>query len=195
MPRALAKCCLNFPGNSRCYIEFGLQSVYEEPMIRVVHHESGSTSFPKTLMPAYQPPHSQVNTRCEIWWNETVCLSTDNGQFKEFARATKHPVGTTSTSGRRVAHKKCYLSNGRKSHQSNSYDREISEPRTHKRKHACMIKSIIQFHQDKIKPLFNYHLISDKTSLGSFTNRLRSVESIRMIGFMEAQWAMNKETW
>ena len=123
VPRALVKCCLNFLGNSRCYIEFSLQSVYGEPMIRVVHHESGPTSFPKTLMPAYQPPHSQVNTRREIWWNETVRLSTDNGQFKEFARATKHPVGTMSTSGRRVAHKKCYLSNGRKSYQSNSYDR------------------------------------------------------------------------
>ena len=42
-------------------------------------HESGSTSFPKTVLSAYQPPPpcSQVNTRCEVWWNEPIGLSTD----------------------------------------------------------------------------------------------------------------------
>ena len=39
------------------------------------------------------PPYSQVNTRCEVWWNEPIGLFTDIGQFEEFACATKYYVG------------------------------------------------------------------------------------------------------
>ena len=60
-----------------------------------IRHESGSTSSPKTVLPAHQPPppYSQVNTRCEVWWNEPIGLFTDIDQFEEFTCATKHYVG------------------------------------------------------------------------------------------------------
>ena len=53
----------------------------------------------------------------------------------------------------------------------------------------CFSKST---HQHNL--LSTFTATSDKTSLGTFTNHLRSAESIRMIGFMKAQWTTNKET-
>ena len=56
---------------------------------------SSRIGFPKTVLLEYQPlsPYSQVNTRCEVWWNEPTGLFTDIGQFEEFACATKYYVG------------------------------------------------------------------------------------------------------
>ena len=92
--RALMKYRLNFPGHSRC-----LCTIQSAICIRgtfcAIRHESGSTSSPKTVLPAHQPPppYSQVNTRCEVWWNEPIGLFTDIDQFEEFTCATKHYVG------------------------------------------------------------------------------------------------------
>ena len=56
---------------------------------------SSRIGFPKTVLLEYQPPppYSQVNTRCEVWWNEPVGLFTDIGHCEEFACATKCYVG------------------------------------------------------------------------------------------------------
>ena len=56
---------------------------------------SSRIGFPKTVLLEYQPPppYSQVNTRCEVWWNEPTGLFTDIGQFEEFACATRYYIG------------------------------------------------------------------------------------------------------